>query len=179
MAGLNAKQERFCLEYLEDLNATQAATRAGYSKKTARQIGTENLAKPAIAERIATLQSERATRTLVDADYVIKGLLEVHKRCMQAEAVTERVDGQQQDTGEFKFEHSGANKSLELLGKHLGLFVEKREISGTVGIEAYELSETERSARIAALLDGARSRRDGEADNDECASVDPAGGPAE
>ena len=70
---------------------------------------------------------------LVDADYVVKGLLAVHERCMQQEAVMVREGGQMVESGEFKFEHSGANKSLELLGKHLGLFVEKKEISGPGG----------------------------------------------
>ena len=125
---LTAKQEAFCEEYMIDLNATQAAIRAGYSEQTARQIGTENLAKPAIADKIAELKAERAARVLVDADYVIKGLLEVHQRCMQKEPVMERVDGQQQESGEFKFEHSGANKSLELLGKHLGIFTDRLDV---------------------------------------------------
>jgi len=128
MASLTDKQERFCIEYMIDLNATQSAIRAGYSEDTARSIGSENLSKPAIVDRIAELKADRSNRTLVDADYVINGLLEVHRRCMQAEAIMERVDGQQQETGEFKFEHSGANKSLELLGKHLGIFTDKMEI---------------------------------------------------
>lgn len=54
-----------------------------------------------------------------------------------------------------------------------------RNHTGTIGLEAYELSETERSARIAALLDGARGRRDGKADNDECPSLDSTGGAAD
>ena len=130
MASLTAKQEQFCLEYLIDLNATQAAIRAGYSKHTAKDIACQNLAKLNIADRIAELKAERTARTLVDADYVIKGLLKVHERCMQEEAVTDKEGG---STGEYRFEHSGANKSLELLGKHLGLFVEKKEISGPNG----------------------------------------------
>ena len=59
MSKLTDKQERFVQEYLIDLNATQAAIRAGYSKKTAQVIGSENLAKPLIAERIQTYRIEQ------------------------------------------------------------------------------------------------------------------------
>ncbi len=133
MADLTAKQEAFCEEYMIDLNATQACIRAGYKEDNAKQMGTENLSKPAIADKIAELKAERSNRTLVDADYVINGLLEVHKRCLQAEPVMVRGEEGMEESGEFKFEHSGANKSLELLGKHLGLFVDKKEISGPNG----------------------------------------------
>lgn len=71
---LTPKQQRFVAEYLVDLNATQAATRAGYSAKTARQAGTENLSKPAIAGAIAAAQASRAERTQVDADWVLRRL---------------------------------------------------------------------------------------------------------
>lgn len=121
---LTAKQERFCEEYMVDMNATQAAIRAGYSEKTARQIATENLAKPALMDCIAGLKAEISAKTLVDAEYVVKGLLEVHKRCMQEEAVI----GSDGPTGEYKFEHSGATRSLELLGKHVGMFAAKLDI---------------------------------------------------
>jgi len=114
-----------------DLNATQAAIRAGYSEDTARQIASQNLSKVNVADRIAELQAERSNRTLVDADYVIKGLLEVHKRCLQAEPVMVRGEDGMEESGEFKFEHSGANKSLELLGKHLGIFTDKLDIRAT------------------------------------------------
>lgn len=59
MAGLTDKQQRFVDEYLIDLNATQAAIRAGYSEKTANEIGAENLAKPSIAKAIAEAQAKR------------------------------------------------------------------------------------------------------------------------
>lgn len=87
------------------------------------------MTKPNVADRIAELQAERQSRTEITADYVISGLVKVAERCMQEEAVT-TADG---PTGEYKFEHSGANKAYELLGKHLGLFVERKEISGPDG----------------------------------------------
>ena len=130
---LTAKQEAFCEEYIVDLNATQAAIRAGYSENAASEIGYENLSKPQLAERIAELKAERSARTEITADYVLSNLKSVAERCMQAEPVTVRIDGEEQETGEYKFEHSGANKSLELLGKHLGLFVDKKEVSGPNG----------------------------------------------
>lgn len=70
MAGLTVKQQRFIDEYLIDANATQAALRAGYSKKTAHSIGQENLKKPAIAEALAVAQQERAERTMTTGDRV-------------------------------------------------------------------------------------------------------------
>lgn len=74
MRRLTDKQERFCQEYLVDLNATQTAIRAKYSEKTARQIGQENLSKPNIQERIAELMKDRSQRTKVTQDMVIQEL---------------------------------------------------------------------------------------------------------
>ncbi|QYM73370.1 terminase small subunit [Pseudochrobactrum sp. Wa41.01b-1] len=59
---LTTKQERFVTEYLVDLNATQAAIRAGYSEKTARQTGSENLSKPDIADAIADAHNKIAEK---------------------------------------------------------------------------------------------------------------------
>jgi len=71
---LTAKQEKFCLEYLIDLNATQAAIRAGYSEKTSFTIGHENLKKPYIGARISELQQEIQNRTTITIDKVVKEL---------------------------------------------------------------------------------------------------------
>ena len=71
---MNARQQRFVEEYLIDPNATKAAIRAGYSKKTARSIGQENLTKPDIAAAIQQAQGERSERTQVTADMVVQEL---------------------------------------------------------------------------------------------------------
>lgn len=103
MPKLTDKQKRFCEEYLIDLNATQAALRAGYSKRTAYSIGDENLKKPEIQNYLSELMKKRSERTGIKADDVINELKSV--------AFTET-----NITGKEKI------KALELLGKHLGLF---------------------------------------------------------
>ena len=80
--NLSPKQKRFIEEYLIDLNATQAAIRAGYSKNSARQIGDENLSKPAIAAAVALAKRERSEKTKIDAEWVLNQAVELHQRCM-------------------------------------------------------------------------------------------------
>ncbi|QUG75984.1 terminase small subunit [Erwinia sp. E602] len=75
--ALTDKQSLFCREYLIDLNATQAAIRAGYSANTARKIGSENLTKPDIQNRIAELQQQRNEQVSIDAAYVLRRLVEI------------------------------------------------------------------------------------------------------
>lgn len=72
--SLTAKQKRFCDEYLIDLNATQAAIRAGYSEKTAYRTGADNLRKPQIEEYIAKRQKELSRSTEITQERVIKEL---------------------------------------------------------------------------------------------------------
>lgn len=74
---LTSKQEMFCKEYLVDLNATQAAIRAGYSENTATEIGCENLTKPNISNRIRILFGERSDRVELNSDYVLTRLKEI------------------------------------------------------------------------------------------------------
>jgi phage terminase small subunit len=75
--ALTDKQEMFCREYLIDLNATQAAIRAGYSVKTANRTASENLSKPVIQNRIAELKAKRNEDVGIDADYVLRRLVEI------------------------------------------------------------------------------------------------------
>ena len=135
MANLTPKQQRFVEEYLIDLNATQAAIRAGYSEKTAQEIGSENLSKPMVAKAIQEAQNKRAERTEITQDYVLTNIQKVIERCMQVQQVdnclTQTEDGELAQA--FMFKEQGALKGLELLGKHLGLFKDKIEHTGKDG----------------------------------------------
>ncbi len=119
---MTPKQRLFIQEYLIDANATQAAIRAGYSAKTAHSIGDENLRKPGIAKAIMDAMVARSERTEITSDWVLQTLKSNVDRAMQAEAVTDR-DGV--ETGEYVYNGSVANKALELIGKHLGMFSDK------------------------------------------------------
>ena len=140
MANLTPKQQRFVEEYLIDLNATQAAIRAGYSEKTANEQGSRLLANVSISEAIAEAKNKRAERTEITQDYVLSNIQKVIERCMQQEAVQARdgspllVEGPEGNLAcLFEFKEAGALKGLELLGKHLGMFKDKIEHTGKDG----------------------------------------------
>lgn len=78
--ALTDKQEMFCREYLIDLNATQAAIRAGYSAKTANRTASENLSKPDIQSRIAELKAQRNDLVGINAIYVLNRLVEIDQK---------------------------------------------------------------------------------------------------
>lgn len=148
--GLTPKQKRFVDEYLIDLNATAAAKRAGYSEKSADKIGPELLGKTSIQEALSKALAKRSERTEITQDWVLSRLQTVAERCLQAAAV---IDKEGNPTGEYKFDSSGANKSLELLGKHLKLFTEKVELTGKDGgpMQIENLTNEELDAKIAEL----------------------------
>lgn len=128
--SLTDKQQRFVAEYLIDLNATQAAIRAGYSEKTANEQGNRLLANVSVAPAIQAAIKKRSERTQVDADYVLRTIVGTIERCKQAEPVRDR-DGEA--TGEYKFDAGAVLKGAELLGKHLKLFTDKTELTGANG----------------------------------------------
>jgi len=146
MAKLTRKQQMFVKEYLVDLNATQAAIRAGYSAKTANRIASENLAKPVIAEAIQSAMKERSARIEITADGVLQELAKlafVNIQDFYDEAGSlKEISALPRDVAaalssvkinlteacavqEIKVYDKGAN--LERLGRHLKLFTDKVE----------------------------------------------------
>ena len=116
---LNEKQKQFCEEYIIDLNGTQAAIRAGYSEKTANRIASELLTKLDIQEYICELKNKRSERVKYSQDELMRDILEVKNRCMQANPV---LDKEGNETGVWKFDSNGANKALDMLAKHVGFY---------------------------------------------------------
>lgn len=160
---LTAKQQRFVEEYLVDLNATQAAIRAGYSKRTAGSVGGENLQKPEIQAAISAAQAERSKRTEITADRVLTELARIGFANMQdymrvgadgdpyldfsgltreqAAALVEVTvedfkDGRGDDARDVrrvKFKLADKRAALVDIGKHLGMFKERIEHTGKDG----------------------------------------------
>lgn len=119
---LNEKQKRFCNEFIIDFNGTQAAIRAGYSKRSAKQIAFENLTKHDIQAYIKELIENRNKRTGITQDEVVRDIIKVKDRCMQAEPVMFMGKQVQDEEGNnlWKFDSMGANKALDMLMKHTG-----------------------------------------------------------
>lgn len=163
MTDLTEKQEKFCQEYLIDLNGTQAAIRAGYSEKTAGSIAHENLNKPEIMERLRTLRDELQQKTQITRERVLEeygklafsNMIDFIKvtstgdayvdlknlTADQAAALTEITvddftDGRGEDARDIKrikIKLGDKKGALDSIAKHLGMFVEKHEHSGPGG----------------------------------------------
>ena len=130
MVKMTEKQKRFCDEYLIDLNATQAAIRAGYSKKTAYRTGADNLIKPQIKEYIEKRMAEKESQLIADQDEVLKYLTSVMRGESRAEVVV--VEGCGDGCSEARRMMKAPDekerlKAAEQLGKRYGLFTEKVE----------------------------------------------------
>lgn len=133
--GLTPKQALFVKEYLVDLNASQAAIRAGYSKKTSREQGSTLLTNINIQAALKKAMDDRADRTNITQDYVLNTIHETIERCRQVEQVYDR-NGKpvfvKTQSGEektaFVFDAKSVLRGCELIGKHLGMFNEKLNI---------------------------------------------------
>ena len=163
---MTKKQKRFVEEYLIDLNATQAAIRAGYSPDTAYSIGNENLKKPEIKTRIDKAMAERSKRTGVNADRVVMELAKIAfvnaddvidfktatvkegalpEDLAAIQSVKVKIFGE--DGLEREIKMADKIKTLELLGRHLGMFKDKVEVSGALETEKTKLDDLLRQLR--------------------------------
>lgn len=132
MGALTKKQELFCQEYVVDYNGTQAAVRAGYSEKAARQQAARLLSNAAILTRVRGLQQEQVQRLAVTQDYVILQLMDTYRCCREPTPVLEWDPelGEMVESGKYQFDSKGALRALELLGKHLGMYNDKLQVTG-------------------------------------------------
>ena len=135
---LTSKMENFVNEYFVDFNGAQAVLRAGYKTSKPNRMAVKLLNHPLIAEAIAERKKERAEKTELTAEYVITKLVSIAER-------QEEINAQ------------AALRALELLGKHLGLYRDRQEISGPDG-EAIQVKQEqikqnvdEFTSRIASL----------------------------
>lgn len=149
---LSPKQQKFVKEYLVDLNGTQAAIRAGYSPRTANEQGAQNLAKLSVQQALQKAMKTQEKRTEVTADRVVQELVKIAYADLKdfvefgPEGVrikdSQAVDGTMLAEVSETESKTGRNrrvklhdkmKALELLGRHLGMFIDKHELSGPDG----------------------------------------------
>lgn len=123
---LTDKQEMFCREYMVDFNATQAAIRAGYSKKTAQEIGYENMTKPLIVDRMASLKAKHIEKITITVDEVIGYL----QKSLKVNGAT-KFDA---EGNECLISETGFNKAIDMAGKFNALWIEKKEVNHS-GVE--------------------------------------------
>ena len=118
---MNARQKRFCDEYLIDCNATQAAIRAGYSPKTAKQIGQENLTKPDLKKYIDEQLERIHNEKTADAQEVLEYLTAV-MRGQHTEQTLQLIGDGVQKIADIDVSAKERLKAAELIGKRYGMF---------------------------------------------------------
>lgn len=139
----NDKQEHFCKEYLIDLNATQAAIRAGYSEKTARQQGQRLLTKVDIQSRIAELKEERSRRIDITADMVVQEIAKIAFSDL-GDFMTWNVDGEismlpQEDIDTAVLQSIKSNRILRPIGEDEEIIDASLEVKLHPKMKALEL----------------------------------------
>ena len=115
MKQLSEKQKAFCREYLKDFNATQAYIRAKYSKNGARQSAHRTLTYAYIQAFLVELTAKQAEKAEITVEWVIQELKQLYTRC--------------QSSLTSKGAIAGATKQLELLGKHIGMWIDRSELT--------------------------------------------------
>jgi phage terminase small subunit len=130
---LTHKRALFVDEYLVDLNAAQAAIRAGYSAHTANRIGYELLHRPAVAEAIRKALEVRAERLQLSSEDVLRSIVDIRGKAVTGGKLTQAL------------------KANELLGRHLKLFTDRMEHAGPDG-GAIDFSDIELSNRLLTLI---------------------------
>ena len=177
-AKLTPKQKRFCKEYMIDLNLTQAAVRAGYSKKSAQRISMALIIKSHVAEYIQKLMDKRSKETEIEANRVINELAKLAFANMkhyakfgpdgvqltdseeltddQLAAISEVSETETKDGGTKRFKLHDKLKALELLGRHLGIFEkDKTPVNVNIGVMIDDMAPGELEAegkRLSRLL---------------------------
>lgn len=159
---ITPRQQRFVEEYLVDLNATQAASRAGYAKKTAHSSGPRLLANVWVSAAIAAARRTRSAETGIDAAYVLRQAVLLHERCMQSirPVLHPKTRKHLQDgngNALFTFNAAAASRALELIGRHVTVnaFSDKLELSGGISVAERIMAGRERvrMARVASPAD--------------------------
>lgn len=146
---LTPKQLAFVREYLIDFNGTQACIRAGYSAKTAF-VKANQLINNSLVQ--AAIQKARAKRELIsetNEQWVLDQLKKNYERAMEVKFTYDK-EGTELSCS---YEGNVANRALELIGKHRGMFVEQHKITAVVDVTTHELTDDERVARLVELTE--------------------------
>lgn len=131
---LTIKQKKFADEYIISGNASEAALKAGYSEKTARKIGSENLTKPDIKAYIDERMKKLEEEAIADQSEILKYLTRII-RDEEREEVLVNVGNFEQEKQEIKISAKDRIKAAELLGKRYGSWTDKVDINSTEGIK--------------------------------------------
>lgn len=161
--ALTPKQKLFVDEYLIDLNATQAAIRAGYSPNNADKIGSELLGKTRVSDAISKAMAERSRRTGINQDRILMELAKIalvnpanvvdfdeatildsalpEDLAAVASVKVKRFPTKEGEGIEREIKFYDKTKALDLAGRHLGMFKDKLEVSGTLETERTKLDD--------------------------------------